>query len=100
MEHRELEQSFDPRTWTSETGEDCGKKSARSRPGRAPETSPRPPFALAALAAVGIFSVGAAAAFVTRADVPAETQIAAGLETSGGAAEDGAAGASLAGDQP
>ena len=94
----ELDQSFDPRTWTQAADEEgvASPKRARVAPARAE----RPPFFRAGAVAVAILSLGAAAAFMARPDTPTGTEMAAALDETGGELDDGDAGASVAGDQP
>lgn len=94
----ELEQSFDPRTWTKGTGEETVAlpKPAGGRRRRAD----RPSFLRAGAVAVAIFSLGAGAAFMARPDIPTGTEMAAALDETGAGTEDSDAGASVAGDQP
>lgn len=93
----ELRQSFDPRTWMQDSEDEENEVAPARRRTRAAPAAARPPFFLALATAIGIFSVGAAGAFLTRADSPAATEVAAALEP---VADESGAGASVAGEQP
>ena len=95
----ELQHSFDPRTWKQESPDEEGAARPPGRSRAARGGAAAPPFFLAAATAMGILSVGAATAFLTRAEAPA-TEVAAALEPAAGEIEQGDAGASVAGEQP
>lgn len=92
-----LDQSFDPRTWMLGSAEDTGDTAPAKRDRFKAKRMARPPFFRAGATAVGILSLGATAAFLSRPDSATATQVAAALEHED---SDAGAGASVAGDQP